>query len=56
MFLSDAFFFFYLARMFVKLEMNKDCYYRKTANFLLKAKIRGLLVETSEVLSVQRMW
>ena len=36
--------------------MNKNCYYSKTMNFLLKATIRGLLVETSEVLSVPRMW
>ena len=36
--------------------MNKDCYYNKTVNFLLKATIRGLLVETPEVLSVLRVW
>ena len=36
--------------------MNKDCYYNKTMNFLLKAKIRGLLVETPEVLNVPRVW
>ena len=36
--------------------MNKDCYYNKTVNFLLKVTIRGLLVETSEVLSVPRVW
>ena len=35
---------------------HKDCYYSKTMNFLLKATIRGLLVETLEVLSVPRMW
>ena len=35
---------------------HKDCYYRKTVNFILKATIRGLLVESSEVLSVPRMW
>ena len=29
--------------------MNKDCYYNKTMNFLLKSTIRGLLVETPEV-------
>ena len=58
MFLSDAclFFFFCCARMFIELKMNKDWYYRKTANFLLKATIRGLLVETFDVLSVPRMW
>ena len=36
--------------------MNKDCFYNKTVNFLLKATIRGLLVETPEVLSVPRVW
>ena len=36
--------------------MNKDCYYNKTANFLLKTTIRGLLVETPEVLGVPRVW
>ena len=36
--------------------MNKDCYYNKTVNFLLKATIRGLLVETLEVLSVPSVW
>ena len=36
--------------------MNKDYYYNKTVNFLLKATIRGLLVETLEVLSVPRVW
>ena len=36
--------------------MNKDCYYNKIMNFLLKATIRGLLVETPEVLSVLRVW
>ena len=36
--------------------MNKDCYYNKTVNFLLKATIQGLLVETPEVLSVPRVW
>ena len=36
--------------------MNKDCYYNKTVNFLLKATIRGLLVETPEVLSIPRVW
>ena len=36
--------------------MNKDCYYNKTMNFSLKATIRGLLVETPEVLSVPRVW
>ena len=36
--------------------MNKDCYYNKILNFLLKDTIRGLLVETSEVLSVPRVW
>ena len=36
--------------------MNKDCYYNKTANFLLKAIIQGLLVETPKVLSVPRVW
>ena len=36
--------------------MNKACYYNKTMNFLLKATIRGLLVEMSEVLSVPRVW
>ena len=35
--------------------MNKDFYYNKTLNFLLKAIIRGLLVETPEVLSVPRV-
>ena len=35
--------------------MNKECYYNKTVNFLLKATIRGLLVETLEVL-VPRVW
>ena len=37
-------------------KMNKDCYYNKTVNFLLKATIRGLLVEMPEVLSVPRVW
>ena len=36
--------------------MNKDYYYNKTMNFLLKVTIRGLLVETLEVLSVPRVW
>ena len=36
--------------------MNKDYYYNKTVNFLLKATIRGLLVETPEVLSVPTAW
>ena len=36
--------------------MNKDCYYNKTVNFLLKATIRGLLVETPEVLSIPKVW
>ena len=36
--------------------MNKDCYCNKTMNFLLKATIRGLLVEMPEVLSVLRVW
>ena len=36
--------------------MNKDCYYKKTMNFLLKATIGGLLVETPEVLSVPKVW
>ena len=36
--------------------MNKDCYYNKTVNSLLKAKIRGLLEETPEVLDVPRVW
>ena len=35
---------------------HKDCYYSKTVNFLLKATIRGVLVESLEVLSVPRMW
>ena len=35
---------------------HKDCYYSKTVNFLLKATIQGLLVESPEVLSVPRMW
>ena len=36
--------------------MNKDCYYNKTMNFLLKATIRGLLVKTLKVLSVPRVF
>ena len=36
--------------------MNKDCYCNKSVNILLKATIRGLLVETPEVLSVPRVW
>ena len=36
--------------------MSKDCYYNRTVNFLLKATIRGLLVETHEVLSVTRFF
>ena len=35
---------------------HKDCCYSKTVNFLLKITIRGLLVESPEVLSVPRMW
>ena len=35
---------------------HKDCYYSKTVYFLLKATIRGLLVESPEVLNVPRMW
>ena len=35
--------------------MNKDCCYNKIVNFLLKATIRGLLVETPEVLIVPRV-
>ena len=34
----------------------KECYYSKTMNFLLKATIRGLLIESPEVLNVLRMW
>ena len=34
---------------------HKDCYYSKTVNFLLKATIRGLLVESPEELSLLRM-
>ena len=36
--------------------MNTECYDSKTMNFLLKATIRGLLVEFLEVLSVPRVW
>ena len=36
--------------------MNKDYYYNKTVNVLLKATIQGLLVETPEVLNVPRVW
>ena len=36
--------------------MNKDCYYNKTVNFLLKTIIWGLLVEMPEVLSIPRVW
>ena len=35
---------------------HKECYYSKIMNFLLKATIRGLLVESLEVLDVPRMW
>ena len=34
---------------------QKECYYRKTVNFLLKATIRGLLVESPKVLNIPRM-
>ena len=34
----------------------KECYYSKYVNFLLKATIRGLLVESPKVFSVLRMW
>ena len=35
---------------------HKECYYSKTVDFLLKSTIRGLLVESPEVLNVLRMW
>ena len=36
--------------------MNKDCYYNKIVTCLLRATIRGLLVEMPKVLSVPRVW
>ena len=58
MYLYDVcFFFFYCSvRILIRPKMNKDCYYNKTVNFLLKSKIRGPLVETPEVFSVLRVW
>ena len=61
MYLSNVCLFFFL---FDDLRKNinqaenehKDSYYSKTMNFLLKATIRGLLVETLEVLNLPRMW
>ena len=50
------FVFFLSARILIRPKINKDCYYNKTMNFLLKATIRGLLVEMLEVLSVLRVW
>ena len=58
MYLSDVLFFcfFFDLRVLIRLKMNKDCYYSKIVDFLLKPAIQGLLVETLEVLGVPRMW
>ena len=54
----DFFFFFFMIRENITQAKNelKECYYSKTVNFLLKVTIRGLLIESPEVLSVPRMW
>ena len=58
MYLSAFFFFFSTICENINQAENehKECYYSKTMNFLLKATIRGLLVESPEVLIVPRMW
>ena len=58
MYLSDVFFFFLTICENITQAKNeqKECYYSKTVNFLLKATIQGPLVESPEVLSVPRMW
>ena len=62
MYLSDVFllvclFFFTNCENITQAKNElKECYYSKTVNFLLKVTIRGLLIESPEVLSVPRMW
>ena len=52
-----SFFFFMICENITQAENElKECYYSKTVHFLLKAAIRGLLIESPEVLSVPRMW
>ena len=48
MYLSNVFFFFLTICENIIQAKNelKECYYSKTVNFLLKATIRGLLVES----------
>ena len=59
MYLSDVcflFFFLTICENIIQVENElKECYYSKTVNFLLKATIRGLLVESLEVFRVLRM-
>ena len=57
MYLSDGFFFFLTICENITQAENehKECYYSKTMNFLLKDTIRGLLVESLEVLNAPRM-
>ena len=56
MYLFDVFFLTICENINQAENEHKDCYYSKTVNFLLKVIIRGLLVESPEVLSVPRMW
>ena len=56
MYLSDGFFFLTICENITQAENeHKECYYSKTMNFLLKDTIRGLLVESLEVLNAPRM-
>ena len=55
MFVCFVFFFLTICEKFNQAENeHKECYYRKTMNFLLKAIIQGLLIELSEVLRVSK--
>ena len=55
MYLSDVFFLTICENINQAENEHKECYYSKAVNFLLKATIRGLLVESPKVLSVPRM-
>ena len=48
------FFFFFVCENIDQADNEQRLLYNKTVNFLLKATIQGLLVETPEVLGVQR--